>query len=230
MRGETRPGRGTGAAGRAGRGGVASEGRPAWAASISARTSGSRRHPRRPVIVQHSGPWPRPGRRDRRLAPRTPPVAPSCRAAGRWPRRGGGPASRGRRRARTGPRPARPGRRAQGQGSGHLAGEQGARLQTEDAVGALLLIGRADVEDQFGAAVRRDALHRRPGRRRGVGPEGSDEGTQGRGRCVLLIPLPPAPTVMAQLTLAGSGGRGAAGAQGTPSSLSFFTSAGVASP
>jgi hypothetical protein len=83
--------------------------------------------------------------------------------------------------------------RAQGQGSGHLAREQRLRLQTEDAVGALLLIRAADVEDQFGAAVRRDPLHGARRRRRGVGPEGSHEGTQGRGRCVLLIPFLPRP-------------------------------------
>ena len=46
-------------------------------------------------------------------------------------------------------------------GLGHLAGEDRGRLGPEHAVLPLLLIGRAQVQDQFGTAVRRDPLNRR---------------------------------------------------------------------
>ena len=48
----------------------------------------------------------------------------------------------------------------QGQGLRHLAGEQGLWLQTKHSISALLFIGAANVEDQFGATVRRDPLNR----------------------------------------------------------------------
>ena len=118
---------------------------------------------------------------------------------------------------------------AQGQRPGHLAGEQGSGLTPEDAVLSLLLVGGADVDDQFGAAVRSDALHRRLRRGGGIGPDGAHEGTQRGGRLELLIAL-ALPRHDAQFSLEGSGGAGGRGAQGTPSSFSFFTSAGVASP
>lgn len=116
---------------------------------------------------------------------------------------------------------------ADGDGAGHLARKQRGRLKVEDAVGVRLLIGIAEVEDQFGAAVGRDALDGAAGVRGGIGPDLAQPGPERLGRVELVIALP---RIHAQCAFDGSGGAAGRGAQGMPSSLRARTSCGVASP
>jgi len=116
---------------------------------------------------------------------------------------------------------------ADGDGPGHLSGEQRGRLEAEGAVDVGLLIGIAEVEDQFGTAVRRDPLDRPAGAGTGVGPDLAHPGAERLGRIDLVVSLP---RVHAQCAFDGSGGAAGSGAQGMPSSLRALTSFGVASP